>query len=115
MIITIATDYALKNKEKREILSNFLKKHSTPELFLIYGNPGEAAAAKLAGKLLSDKAGSAIAKTIVGAAVADHCLTHTGVYDSISFKVNTASGMSHDEAIKRLPVRSSVIDLFTKK
>lgn len=116
LFIGYATDYILKEENRRKLLSDFLKKYSTPELYSIYGNPGEAASAKLAGKLLGSKVGIALTGVVTGSAIIDHTLTHTGVWDSVSYKINTNSGMSPDQAIGRLPKnRSSILDSMSGK
>lgn len=115
LAIAVITDIILKDKSRTKKLSDFLKKHSSPELFQIFGNPGEAAAAKLAGKALGSKTAMALGTSVAIAGGVDHVMTHTGVYDSISYKVNTAAGMSEETAIARLPERNSALDHILKK
>jgi len=115
IVVSLLTDFILKDKQRRKRLSVFLKSHATPELFPIYGNPGEAAIAKLAGKFLTGKAGAAVAGSVFIATTADHVCTHTGLYDSISFKSSIDAGMTSEEAMSRLPSRVSLADSFFKK
>lgn len=112
-MIAFLTDFILFSDKRRKVFSDFLKKYSTPELFAIYGNPGGAAAAKLAGKLLSSKTILATGVGCVGAAGCDHFMVHSGLYDNLSYSLSKLSGMSEEDAIKRLPNpdnRSSAID-----
>lgn len=116
VIVAFATDFVLLSKERRKSFSILLKKYTTPELFAIYGNPGEAAAAKLAGKMLGSKVVVATGAAAAAAAAGDHVLTHTGAYDSLSYAMNTQSGMSSEQAFSRLPKeRYSAIDALVKK
>lgn len=114
--ISLCTDFVLADKKRTQRLSEFLKKNSSPELFQIFGNPGEAALLKLAGKILTNKTVAAVGSGVVVATGVDHALTHTGIYDSISYKVNTAAGMDSETALSRLPAeRHSAVDSFFKQ
>lgn len=115
IMLAYLTDLILMRKKWTKAFSDILKEYSEPDLFLIFGNPGEAAAAKLAGKALGSKAIVATGIACTGGIACDHVLTHTGVYDAISFKVTTGVGIDEKTAISRLPDRNSALDQMLKK
>ena len=77
--LAISTDVALRIDSVRKKIGMFLKIHTTPELFEIFGNSGTAATVKAAGKIITLPVVKSAATATATALALDHFTTQTGL------------------------------------